>query len=320
MTPKVSVLMTAYNRAPFIASSIQSVLAQTFTDFELVIVDDCSTDATLAIARDHERLDSRIRVVVNERNLGDYGNRNYAATLVRAPLFKYHDSDDLMYPHCLEAMVTMLESEPRAGFGLSGGAAWPGGPCPMLLTPRMAYQREFFGQGLFNCGPAGAIFRTQTFRDLDGFVDEGAASDHLFWMRACTTVSVLLLPGDLFWYRMHPAQEFQSANAQRQYARMAGWIWRALAAPDCPLTPAEREEAKRNRAYHLAKRTMQDIRRGRWQFAWTRLRQSRMTAGDWMRYLRAPNRNPLAGTPLGPEGEFITPPWVGRKRETAEKA
>jgi len=314
MTPRVSVLMTAYNRAGYIASSIESVLAQTFTDLELVIVDDCSTDGTLAIAREYERLDPRVRVAVNERNLGDYGNRNHAATLVRAPLFKYHDSDDLMYPHCLHTMVTMLESEPRAGFGLSRGSLWPGGPCPMLLTPRMAYQREFFGDGLFSCGPSGAIFRTQVFRDLGGFVDEGAASDHLFWMRACTSVDVLLLPSDLFWYRIHPAQEFQSARAQRQYAKMAGWIWQAIDAPECPLTPAEREQAKRNRAYHLARRTLQDVRRGRWRFALDRLRHSTMTPGDWLRYLRPPQRSALAGTPLGADGDFVTPSWAAGNR------
>jgi len=311
--PLVSVLMTAYNRAPFIAASIQSVLAQTFTDFELLIVDDQSTDGTLDIAREYERSDCRIRVVVNERNLGDYGNRNRAAELARGSFLKYHDSDDLMYPHCLSVMVPMLRSEPLAGFGLSAGQLWPGGPCPMLLTPRMAYQREFLGEGLFMCGPAGALFRTGVFRDLGGFVDHGASSDHLFWMRACTKVNVLLLPADLFWYRMHESQEYQSSRAQRDYARVAGCVWRALDAPECPLTPEEREQAKRNRAFHLAKRTLQDLRRGRGGFAWARLRQSKMTAADWLRYLRPPARQNFAGTPFGPDGAFVTPEWAKRE-------
>jgi glycosyltransferase involved in cell wall biosynthesis len=308
--PLVSVLLTAYNRERHIASSIESVLAQTFRDYELLITDNCSTDGTLEIARAYERLDPRIRVVVNERNLGQFGNRNRAAALARGSLLKYHDSDDLMYPHCLSVMVPMLLSEPRAGFGLSAGQLWPGGPCPMLLTPRMAYQREFFGQGLFFCGPSGALFRAEVFRKLGSFVDEGAPSDHLFWMRACTSVSVLLMPADLFWYRLHPSQEFQSAKAQREYARVAGLAWRALHAPECPLTPEEREQAKRNRAYHVAKRTLEDVRRGRWEFAWRRWRQSQMRPGDWLRYLRRPMRNALAGTPLDADGTFIMPHWV----------
>jgi hypothetical protein len=319
MTPKVSVLMTAYNRASFIAPAIESVLAQTFSDFELVIVDDCSTDGTLDVAREYERLDSRIRLVVNEHNLGDYGNRNHAATLVRADLFKYHDSDDLMYPHCLDVMVSMLSSEPRAGFGLSRGGPWAGGACPMLLTPRMAYQREFFGEGLFMCGPAGAMFRTRTFQKLGGFVDAGAPSDLLFWIRACMTENVLLLPADLFWYRVHPLQEMQSESGRRQYSHGVGWMWAALDAPECPLTPEERQQAKRNRAYHLAKRTLQDATHGRWQSAAQRLQHCGMTIGDWLKYLRRPQRDAFAGTPRAPDGDFVTPQWATARRGAAQK-
>jgi len=310
VTVQVSVLLTSFNREAYIGPSIESVLAQTFGDFELLIVDDRSTDGTVDIARRYERLDPRVRVVVNEQNLGQFGNRNRAADLARAPLLKYHDSDDLMYPHCLAVMVPMLLAEPRAGFGLSVGRTWPGGPCPMFLTPRMAYQREYFGAGMFMGGPSGALFRTDVFRSLGGFVDEGAPSDHLFWMRACKTISVLLMPADLFWYRMHPTQEFQSETAQRQYARVAGWSWSALQAPDCPLTPDEREQARRNRAYHVAKRTLEDLRGGRWTIAMERLRHSNMTANDWLRYLRPPVRSQFAGTPFGPDGDFIVPDWV----------
>ena len=310
MSRRVSVLMTAYNRAPYIGAAIESVLAQTFGDFELLITDNCSTDDSFAIAKRYETLDPRIRVVRNERNLGQFGNRNRAAELAKAPLLKYHDSDDLMYPHCLAVMVAMMDAEPSAGFGLSTGNAWPGGPCPMLLTPRMAYQREFFGGGMFQAGPGGSIFRAEVFQALGGFVDEGSPSDHLFWLRACTKVNVVLMPGDLFWYRTHPDQEFQTHAAQMQTAKMPGLIWNALNAPECPLTPDERERAKRNRAYHLAKRTLQDMRRGRWTIAAERLRRSNMTAGDWLKYLRPPDRNANAGTPLTAEGDFVTPKWV----------
>ena len=309
LRPAVSVLLTSYNRARFIRASIESVLQQTFTDFELLIVDDCSTDGTFEIAREYE-VDHRVRVIRNETNLGQFANRNRSAELARAELMKFHDSDDVMYVHCLDVMVSMMVAEPRASFGLSIGAAWSGGPCPMLLTPRMAYQREYFGEGMFSSGPAGAIFRTEAFRRLGGFEDVGVPSDTLFWIRACTTEHVLLLPADLFWYRLHPAQEFQSPQAQRDYAKAAGWFWKALDAPECPLTPAERQQAKRNRAYHLAKRTLQDVRRGRWAFAVERLRHSNVRFLDWCRYLRRPNRHAFAGTPLAADGEFITPSWV----------
>src|SRR6185369_13268101 len=74
--PAVSVLMTAYNREKYVAAAIESVLAQRFTDFELIVVDDRSSDRTLEIAKEYEARDSRVRVFANERNLGDYPNRN----------------------------------------------------------------------------------------------------------------------------------------------------------------------------------------------------------------------------------------------------
>ena len=82
-TPRISVLLTSYNREDFIAASIESVLAQTVTDLELVICDDRSSDGTADIVRDYVRRDSRIRFSVNARNLGDYSNRRQVARNAR---------------------------------------------------------------------------------------------------------------------------------------------------------------------------------------------------------------------------------------------
>jgi glycosyltransferase involved in cell wall biosynthesis len=175
--PRVSVLLTTYNREPFVGEAIESVLAQTFTDFELLIVDDASTDGTVEIARRYADCDPRIRVVVNDRNLGQFANRNKAASLAVGEFLKYHDSDDVMYPHCLQVLVSSLEPYPAAGFALTRGTHWPGGAVPMLLTPRLSFEREYLGSGLFGCGPSGALFRRTAFAELGGFEDEGVPSD-----------------------------------------------------------------------------------------------------------------------------------------------
>lgn len=293
--PVVSVLVTAYNREQYLAASIESVLAQTLGDFELIVVDDRSTDDTVGVARRYERLDRRVRVVINERNLGQFANRNHAATLAAAPLLKFHDSDDLMYPHCLSVMVPALRAVPQAGFGLSNSGAWPGGPVPMLLMPKQAYQREFLGFGLFMCGPAGAVFRTDAFRDLGGFEDFGTPSDTIFWMRACARYPVLLLPGDLFYYREHPGQAFQAPDVLRQYAAVTAYMWRALASAECPLDEADRSVARRNVAFSTAKSIWQAARRGDVGLAWCRAAESGISPGEWLRYLRPPRRSALAG-------------------------
>ncbi len=74
----ISILMTAYNREHYITEAIESVLASTYQNWELIIVDDGSKDDTVSIAKSYAAEDARIKVHVNEKNLGDYPNRNRA--------------------------------------------------------------------------------------------------------------------------------------------------------------------------------------------------------------------------------------------------
>ena len=297
-TPRISVLLTSYNREEFIAEAIESVLAQSLTDFELVICDDQSRDGTVDIVNDYARRDSRIRFSINERNLGDYGNRRQAASLARGRFLKYHDSDDVMYPHCLTAMVEPLDAEPRAGFALSAGGHWPGGACPMLLTPKLAYEREYLGAGLFHLGPAGAMFRADVFRDLGGFPSAGVASDYLFWLEACSKVNVLLVSADLFYYRIHPGQELAQRSNDLEYAQAPAAAWTMLNSARCPLEGATCEQAKRNFVSTIARGTFRQIRNRRPVSAAMIIRHAGLSLGDWMRYLRPPRRSATAGTPL----------------------
>jgi glycosyltransferase involved in cell wall biosynthesis len=295
--PRISVLLTSHNREQYIAESIESVLAQSMTDFELVICDDHSSDGTVAIVEEYARRDSRIRVSVNPRNLGDYANRRHIAGLAQGRYLKYHDSDDVMYRHCLATMVEPLEAEPRAAFALSGARSWPGGPCPMLLTPRLAYEREFLGTGLFQQGPASALFRTEAFRALGGFPEVNYSGDYLFWLRACMSVNVLLVPGDLYYYRIHAGQELANPAAERARTRASAEAWKALNSPACPLSPDALETGKRNLVFIQAREIYWHLKKGRLGAAADIVRYCGLGANDWIAYLRRPQRNAAAGTP-----------------------
>jgi glycosyltransferase involved in cell wall biosynthesis len=295
--PLVSVLLTSYNRERYLGESIESVLAQTHRDFELIITDNCSTDRSAEIARDYARRDDRIRLTVNARNIGQFQNRRLAASLAQGRYLKYHDSDDVMYRHCLAVMVEALDAEPRAGFALSGSRDWPGGRCPMLLTPRLAYEREFLGGGLFHVGPACALFRAEVFRRLGGFPESGVASDFLFWIHACAAENVLLVSGDLFYYRVHPNQEYATPGNVEHYARARAEAWKMLNSPECPLDAGMLDRAKSNFVWGVTRDAYRAFAAEEFASAAAIVRFSGLGVADWLRYLRRPNREANAGTP-----------------------
>src|SRR5258706_6333730 len=100
--PLVTVAMVTYNSARYLTEAIESVLAQEFEDFELLICDDCSRDDTWQIASRYD--DPRIRAVRNEFNMGEYQNRNQALRLARGKYVMFLDGDDFLYPHGLGFM------------------------------------------------------------------------------------------------------------------------------------------------------------------------------------------------------------------------
>jgi glycosyltransferase involved in cell wall biosynthesis len=115
--PLVSVCIPCYNGARFIGRTIESVLQQTLTDLEVVLVDDLSTDATLEIIKTFT--DSRVRVLRNPVNLGMGGNWNRALSSGVGKYVKLLCEDDLLHPECLERQVSILEAEAHSKVDLA---------------------------------------------------------------------------------------------------------------------------------------------------------------------------------------------------------
>lgn len=215
-SPLVSVLMTAYNRQKYIASAIDSVLASTLTDFELIITDDGSKDETLAIANKYALVDKRIKVFVNEKNLGDYPNRNKAASYARGKYLKYVDADDCLYPRGLQILVEMMEQFPEAGWGLCSLEQFVEKPFPFLLSPAEAYLYNYKGPGLFHKAPLSSIIKKEVFEAIGGFNPIRMAGDFDMWHRLAQSYPVVLMPHGIVWYREHGGQEVKH---YRQYIK-----------------------------------------------------------------------------------------------------
>jgi glycosyltransferase involved in cell wall biosynthesis len=199
--------MTAYNREKYIAEAIESVINSTYQNWELIIVDDCSHDRTVEIARKFEKQDDRIKVYVNEKNLGDYPNRNRAASYAKGKYLKYVDADDLIYPYGLEQLVFYMEQFPDAGYGLCSLEQDKHKIFPFLLSPVEAYRRHYFGSPLFHKSPLSAIIRRDIFEKVGGFTGKNMVGDFEMWHLLSQRFQVVLMPIGLVWYREHDSQE-----------------------------------------------------------------------------------------------------------------
>jgi glycosyltransferase involved in cell wall biosynthesis len=125
--PLVSVITPVYNGEPYLRECIESVLAQTYGNWEYIILNNCSEDGTLKIAKEYESMDSRIRVHSNSSVLPIIANHNRAFNLI-SPDSKYCkivSADDWLFPECLSRMVDLAEANPSVGivgsYQLSGG-------------------------------------------------------------------------------------------------------------------------------------------------------------------------------------------------------
>ncbi len=117
--PRVTIGMPVYNGAEFLDEAIESILKQTFDDFELVISDNASTDATEEICRSFAERDHRVRYFRQEKNLGAAPNHNFTVHQARGAYFKWSAHDDVMEPEWLERCVEILDRYPEVRL------AWP---------------------------------------------------------------------------------------------------------------------------------------------------------------------------------------------------
>ena len=119
--PKVSVCIPTYNNANFLRQAVESVLGQSYQDFEIVIVDNCSADHTGILVEELQKdNDGRIRFFKNGQNIGITGNFNKCLKYAEGENIKFLCSDDVLLPECLEKMVAVLDENQSVTLVCSG--------------------------------------------------------------------------------------------------------------------------------------------------------------------------------------------------------
>jgi hypothetical protein len=202
--PKVSVLMPVWNAERYLASAIESILTQTFSDFELVIIDDGSTDRTPIVIRDYH--DHRIRRVDNEKNIGITKSLNFGLETVRGEYVARMDADDISSPQRLTRQVECLDANPHVALVTSRASKVDarGARLDVIQTPLTSdILRRRLRIG--NCIAHGSVMmRTEAIRLLGGY-DESMerAQDYDLWLRLSEKHDLMCLPETLYAWREH---------------------------------------------------------------------------------------------------------------------
>jgi len=189
--PRVSVMIPVHNAAPYLREALDSVCEQGFADFEVICVDDGSTDGSDRILTEYEQRDARFRVVRPGR-VGLVAAANRARAEAQAPLLARFDADDRMHPARLALQVERLDQDPTldvvgsrvehfpagaVGEGTRRYEAWLNG-----LVDHAEMRRDFLVE-LALPNPS-ATFRAAVFERAGGFRDDGLPEDYDFWLRA----------------------------------------------------------------------------------------------------------------------------------------
>lgn len=217
MRPLVSVIMPVCNGAPFVGKAIQSILLQSFHDFELIVVDDGSTDETPEILERFLKKDPRIIVLRHEKPLGISLSCNEAATHARGKFLARMDADDIAMPQRLETQLQCIENRPEC-VALGTWAmqidpdGWPIGYWRVPTEHEAILNQLLSGRGGAIIHPT-AMIRRSAFNTVGGY-DESlrAGQDADLWLRLAEIGRLANVPEILLYYRFH----LSSVTWQRQ--------------------------------------------------------------------------------------------------------
>jgi len=223
--PLVSIILPVHNGARYLAQSIESCLAQTYENWELILVDDCSTDETPKIIASFAARDSRIRALRHETNKKLPAALNTGFAFSRGAYLTWTSDDNLYRPRALETLCRFLNENPRIGLVYSDysiiNATGEETQKQTVKSPEKLVTGCIVG--------ASFLYRREVYASIGGYAEDAfLAEDYDYWLRVFSKFDIAPLHEDLYLYRKHANS---LAATQRHKIRQAGYQIKCRALP-----------------------------------------------------------------------------------------
>lgn len=205
--PTVSIILPVYNTAEYLKECIESILSQTYIDFELIIIDDASSDASSTIIEHYAMLDLRIRFLRNEVNWGIGFTRNRGLEVARGTYIANFDSDDIAFPKWIETQILFLENNPTVDIvGANFIFIDKSGKILLQKNNFPEYDRDIKKIIPLVCPIANntVVIRKKCFDEMGGYRPSAhIAEDYDLWMRFREKYVFYNMQKCLVYYRVH---------------------------------------------------------------------------------------------------------------------
>lgn len=217
-SPKISIVLPVYNREKLLPKAIESCLNQTFKDFELIIIDDCSKDKSFEIAKEYAKQDQRIKVIRNEPNKKLPASLNIAFKEAKGQYFTWTSDDNFLHEDALARMNNVLDNSPDIGLVYTDYT---------LIDEQgkigaRLYQESPEFLPIRDCVGACFLYRADIAKRVGGYNENmHLVDDYEYWLRFGLVTKFAHIPESLYFYMVHNQSLTTECKAEAQKAKKA---------------------------------------------------------------------------------------------------
>lgn len=220
MSPQVSIIVPVYNGEKYLRECLDSILAQTYADFELIVVDDASTDGSRAIADEYKERDRRVRLITMPHNSGQAAARDIGTEHSCGQYVSYVDADDILAPDALQILTDLTERHPHIDIAIG---QYSEKPLPAKRRPHSsrevsaceALERTLYQEPLYHQSPWGKLYRREILGNepfVPGrYYEDFEALGRLY----LTSHHVAVTDAVLYYYRQHSGSFIHTWSPKR---------------------------------------------------------------------------------------------------------